>query len=112
MTVPNHNRAAHADYEHGTSDNGTSWTRFSIAVSGRKKDDVSFFKAACFGKTAEALAPYLLKGKQVCIAGSLSQTKYKTREGESRAETVIQAGQIQLLGGGNKDGGGYPKEWE
>ena len=102
------------DCQAGASSSGTGYAKFAVAVNGRKEGEVSFFDVVCFGRTAEALAKYLLKGKQVCVEGSLFQSKYRTREWESRTSVEIHANRIQLLGGGGNNGGGgkgYPEEW-
>ena len=78
---------------------GLALCKFSIAVNGWKKDDVSFFNVTLFGKSAEAIAKYLTKGKQVIVQGSLVQSRW-TKDGQNFSNVGINAVNVQLLGGG------------
>ena len=83
---------------------GMAIGKFSLAVNRKKKsgdqwvEEASFFDVTCFGKTAENLAQYMKKGKQVGVDGSLKQERWES-EGQSRSKIVIIAENIQLLGG-------------
>lgn len=93
---------------------GTAVAKISIAVNRSKKqadgswtDEASFFDVAIFGKTAENLHPYLQKGKQVVIKGSLKQDRWQDKQtGENRSKISIVADGVQLLGGQNQQQGG------
>jgi len=85
-------------------------SKFSIAVNKTKKgadgtytDYASFFDVVLFGKTAEALKQYLLKGKQVVINGELEQQRWE-KDGQQHSKVVINAYNIQLLGGDKPQG--------
>ena len=83
---------------------GTAIAEMSIAVNySRKtgdewKDEVSFIDAVLIGKRAEGLGQYLVKGKQVCIAGELRQERWE-KDGQKRSKVKVVVGDIQLLGG-------------
>ena len=83
---------------------GMAISNFSIAVNRRKKtgeqwtDEVSFFDVNLFGKAADSLKQYLLKGKQVAICGELRQDRWE-KDGQSHSRVYIVANDIQLLGG-------------
>lgn len=85
--------------------NGTAIGRLSIAVNRLKRsgdqreEEVSYFDVTVWGRQAEALSPYLLKGRQVCINGELRQSRWE-QEGQSRSKVEVVAFNIQLLGGG------------
>ena len=93
---------------------GTAVAKISIAVNRSEKqadgswvDEASFFDVAIFGKTAENLHPYLQKGKQVVIKGSLKQDRWQDKQtGENRSKISIVADEVQLLGGQNQQQGG------
>jgi len=55
----------------------------------------------CFGKTAENLSQYMTKGKQVGVDGSLHQDRWE-KDGQNHSRVVINADNIQLLGGGTE----------
>lgn len=99
---------------------GAAVAKFSIAVNHSSKkadgswvDDAYYFDVTVFGKIAENLKPYLLKGKMVGVDGYLKQERWKDRDGNNRSKVVIMANDIQLLGdnkGSNNqtdDGYGY-----
>ena len=88
------------------SGNGFMVSNFSIAVNRKKKqgdewiDEANFFDVALFGKQAESLHQYLVKGKQVGIDGELRQDRWQ-QDGQNRSKVFVVANSIQLLGGNN-----------
>ncbi|MDR1785045.1 MAG: single-stranded DNA-binding protein [Spirochaetaceae bacterium] len=90
-------------------------SNFAIAVNRRKKsgdqwvDEVSYFDITLFGKSAEALKQYLVKGKQVAVEGELRQDRWE-QDGQPRSKVVIVANNVQLLGGGQSTGGSGPAQ--
>jgi single-strand DNA-binding protein len=103
------------DAELKTTSGGLAIGKFAIAVNRRKKqgdswaDEASFFEVALFGKSAEALAKYLVKGKQVGIEGSLVQDRWE-QDGQARARVGIIADSVQLLGGGENAQAGKSRQ--
>ena len=85
--------------------NSQARANVSIAVNRSKKqgdewiDEVSYFEVAIFGKTAENLKPYLLKGKQIAVDGHLKQDRRKDQQGNNKSKISIVAENVQLLGG-------------
>ncbi|MBO5137435.1 MAG: single-stranded DNA-binding protein [Spirochaetaceae bacterium] len=83
---------------------GLAIANFSIAVNRRRKngeqwiEEASFFEISLFGKSAETLKPYLVKGKQVAIDGELRQDRWE-QDGQPRSKVVVVANNVQLLGG-------------
>ena len=83
---------------------GTPVGKFAIAVNRSKKngdqwdEEVHYFDIVLWGKTAEALSKYLVKGKQVAIDGELRQSRWE-QDGQHRSRVEIHAANIQLLGG-------------
>ena len=79
---------------------------FSIAVSDGfgEKAKTSFFNVNVWGKQAEALTKYLVKGTQVGVTGKLSQESWKTKDGETRYNVKVVATNIQLLGSKKSEG--------
>jgi len=89
---------------------GQAVAKFSIAVNRKKKngdqweDEANFFDIVLWGRQAESLKQYLVKGKQVGIEGELRQDRWQ-QEGQNRSKVEIVAQNIQLLGGGNNSSG-------
>ncbi len=81
---------------------GMAIADLSIAVNSSKKvgdtweDQANFFDVSLFGKRAEALTPYLTKGVQLAVSGSLSQDRWE-RDGQKRSKVTIKANNIQLM---------------
>lgn len=86
---------------------GTARLNVSVAVNRSEKrggewaDKASFFDITIWGKTAENVAPYLRKGKQVAVDGHLDQQRWE-KDGQKFSRVCIVADSVQLLGG--KDG--------
>ncbi len=89
---------------------GFAISNFSIAVNRRRKngdqwiDEASFFDINLYGKSAESLKQYLVKGKQVAVEGELRQDRWE-QDGQPRSKVVIAANNVQLLGGGSSGNG-------
>lgn len=89
---------------------GMAVGKFSIAVNRRVKkgqdwiDEANYFDVSIFGKQAENLKTFLIKGKQVCVDGYLKQDRWEDQQtGQKRSAVKIVANDVQLLGG--RDGG-------
>lgn len=76
----------------------------SIAVNRGKKEgdrwveEANFFDVTIWGKTAENLKQYLLKGKQIAVDGYLKQDRWQ-KDGQNFSRVVVIANAVQLLGG-------------
>jgi single-strand DNA-binding protein len=93
------------------TNSGSAVCKFAVAVNQRRKkddqwvDEANFFDVVYWGKAAEAVNQYLVKGKQVGIEGQLRQDRWE-QEGQSRSKVEIVASNVMLLGGGSGSGGG------
>ncbi len=82
---------------------GTAVCRFSLAVNRRKRsgdswsDEVSYFDVTVWGRQAETLNNYLVKGKQVAVNGELRQSRWE-QDGQKRSRVEVVANNVQLLG--------------
>lgn len=105
------------DSELKFTNSGTAICRFSIAVNrvkrsaDQREEEVSYIDIVVWGKQAEVLNPYLVKGRQVCINGELRQSRWE-QDGQSRSRIEVVANNVQLLGSSsgqasNADGNGY-----
>lgn len=86
--------------------NGTNIVNFSVATSekwkdkqGQMQEKTEWHSVSAFNK--DSLAPYLVKGTQVSIDGSIRYSK--SGEGDSvKYFTTINAQRIELLGSGSQ----------
>lgn len=89
---------------------GTAIARFSVATTERRKvggewtDATEWHRVTLFGKSAEALQSYLVKGKQVYVEGRIETRSWDDKDGQKRYSTEIVADRVQLLGGGSGRG--------
>lgn len=106
------------DAEVSYTPGGMAIAKMSIAVNRRTKsgddwaDEANYFDVQLFGKSAENLKPYLLKGKQIAVDGYLKQERWES-DGQKRSRVVINANDVQLLTPKDKTSGsdsGYGDE--
>ena len=94
--------------------NGLAVCKFTLAVNRRKKngdrweDEANFFDVTLFGKQAESLEQYLLKGRMIAVEGELRQERW-TQDGQNRSKVTVHANKIQLLGGDSRQEQGRPE---
>jgi len=95
--------------------NQTAVVDFGIAVnrrwkdqSGNDKEDVCFVDCRAFGKTAETINKYLVKGRPVFIEGRLTLDSWTAQDGSKRSKHRVTVENFQFLpsGGGGGTGGG------
>ena len=73
---------------------------------GAKQEKTEWHRIVLWGKSAESLAEYLIKGKQIYVEGRLQTRQWDDKDGNKRYTTEIRGDRIVLLGGG---GGGGPR---
>jgi single-strand DNA-binding protein len=99
------------------TNNGAAVSKFGLAINQRRKKDdqwveeAHFFDIVLWGKTAESLNQYLVKGKQVGIEGQLRQNRWE-QDGQARSKVEIFATNVMLLGSGSggRQGQGAPAD--
>jgi single-strand DNA-binding protein len=89
---------------------GAAVAKFSIATTemwndkaGQRQERTEWHNIDLWGKQAETLSEYLVKGKQVYVEGRLQTDEYTDKEGVKRKSTKVRCDRVVLLGGG---GGG------
>ena len=88
-----------------TAGKGTPVGRFSVGVneynSQTKQNETMWVNVTLWGKTAESLSPYLVKGTKVIVTGKLSIRKYKANDGTEKYSTEVVADMVngvELIG--------------
>lgn len=74
--------------------------------SGQKQEKTEWHRVILWGKTAETLSEYLLKGRQIYVEGRLQTRQWDDRDGNKRYTTEIRSDRVVLLGGRGSSGGG------
>jgi single-strand DNA-binding protein len=70
---------------------------------GQRQEKTEWHRIVLWGKQAESLQQYLVKGKQIYVEGRLQTRQWDDKEGVKRYTTEIKADRVTLLGSG---GGG------
>lgn len=70
----------------------------------RKKDDewiehTEWVGVVCFGRTAENVAQYLSKGRQIYVEGRMQTRSYKDKDGVEKWSTEVVADEVIFIGG-------------
>jgi len=79
--------------------NGDPVANFSIADSQGKEKPTIWWNCQLFGKRAETLSQYLLKGQAVTVTGNVTQRTYTDKNGAEKVSTDIRVGDVALQGG-------------
>lgn len=86
-----------ADVELKTTTSGKNVASFTLANNGYN-DATNFINVVAWNKTAELLAQYAPKGKQLAITGRLTTRSYEDKDGNKRTATEVVVNDFQLLG--------------
>jgi single-strand DNA-binding protein len=102
ILVGNLGRDAELRYTPG----GSAVSTFNVACTEKWKDKqgklqerTEWVRVVLWGKVAESLNEYLMKGKQVYVEGKLATRSWDDKDGNKRYQTEVKADQIRLLGG-------------
>ena len=95
------------DIELRQTQSGYAIGAISVAVNDRRKnpqteeweDKPNFVECTLFGKRAEGLAPYLIKGQKVGINGKLDWQQWEAQDGTKRSTLKVIVNDLELLGG-------------
>jgi single-strand DNA-binding protein len=74
---------------------------------GQRQEKTEWHRVVLWGKQAETLNEYLMKGKQIYVEGRLQTREWNDKDGNKRYTTEIRGDRVVLLGGG---GGGGRRE--
>ena len=92
---------------------GAAVANFSLATSetwrdkeGEKQERTDWHRIVLWGKQAESLQQYLLKGRQIYVEGRLQTRKWDDKDGNTKYMTEVRAHQVVLLGRRDDTAGG------
>jgi single-strand DNA-binding protein len=81
--------------------------------SGQRQEKTEWHRIVVWGKQAESLNEYLVKGKQIYVEGRLQTRKWEDKDGNDKYTTEVRADRITLLGGGQRsEGGGRQQQFD
>ena len=88
-----------------TFEGGKKWSRLSIATSetyrnanGEKITDTQWHNLVAYGKVAELIEKYVVKGAEIAVEGKLVNRSYVDKEGAKKQVTEVQVSELLLLG--------------
>ena len=82
------------DAERKSMSDGTAVLRFSVADSQGKDKPAIWWNCDLYGKRAESLAQYMVKGQQVTVTGTVSEREY-----EGKKYMSVRVNDLALQGG-------------
>jgi single-strand DNA-binding protein len=93
-----------------TLEGGKKMARFSIATSesyknvkGEKITDTQWHNLIAWGKVADVVEKYIVKGSEVAIEGKLLNRSYNDKDGNKKYITEVQVNEVLLFGEKNKN---------
>jgi single-strand DNA-binding protein len=72
--------------------------------AGQRQEKTEWHRVVLWGKTAESLAEYLTKGKQIYVEGRLQTRQWDDKDGNKRYTTEIRSDRVVLLSSGGGRG--------
>ena len=78
--------------------------------SGQRQEKTEWHRVVLWGKQAESLQEYLVKGRQIYVEGRLQTRQWDDRDGNKRYTTEVRADRVVLLG--SRGGGGAASRGE
>jgi len=88
-----------------TLDGGKKLAKFSIATnesyrnaSGEKITETQWHNLVAWGKVAEIIEKYLMKGSEVAVEGKLTYRTFNDKDGNKKYFTEIQVNELLMLG--------------
>lgn len=74
----------------------------NVKVNGEWKTKGNFYDVILWGKLADNLKKFLVKGKGIAVVGTLDQDRWE-KDGQKKSKDYITAKEIKLLGGKAED---------
>ena len=80
---------------------GKAITRFNIAINRiahkEEEQQADFISIVSFGKQAESIANYLVKGSKIAVDGTLRTRSYEDKNNNKRYVTEVIASKVEFL---------------
>ena len=93
------------DPEIKTFDGGKKLAKLTIATNesyknekGEKVEETQWHNLIAWGKTADIIEKYVVKGKEIAIEGKLTHKSYEDKNGEKRYVTEVVIDELLMLG--------------
>ena len=87
-------------------ESGKKLARFTLATNesyknaqGEKITDTQWHQVVAWGKTADVIEKYVVKGKEIAIDGKLTTRYWEDKDGLKRYTTEVVCNELLMLGG-------------
>ena len=87
---------------------GKAVVSFSVADSQGKEKPSIWWNCSWFGDRAQKTSPYLLKGQQVTVVGSVTEREYTNKEGQKVKAMDVRVNDLALQGGKREESNAAP----
>lgn len=79
--------------------NGDAIANFSVADSQGRDKPTIWWNCGLYGKRAESLSQYLLKGQAVTVTGTVTEREWTDKNGQARKSMDLRVSDVALQGG-------------
>ena len=93
------------DPEIKTFDGGKKLAKLNVATNesykndkGEKVEETQWHSLIAWGKTADIIEKYVVKGKEIAIEGKLTHRNYEDKNGEKRYVSEVVIDELLMLG--------------
>jgi single-strand DNA-binding protein len=86
----------------------TAVGNFSVADDQGRDKPTIWWNCQLFGKRAESLAQYLVKGQKVTVTGQLTEREYNDRDGAKKIARELRVQDVALQGGQRQEAAERP----
>jgi single-strand DNA-binding protein len=93
------------DPEIKSFDGGKKLAKLNVATNesyknekGEKVEETQWHSLIAWGKTADIIEKYVVKGKEIAIEGKLTHRSYEDKNGEKRYVTEVVIDELLMLG--------------
>ncbi len=100
------------DPELRVTTSGLSICKIGLAINraftnshGDLQEEVCFVDVDAFGRQADTIAKYMVKGRPILVEGRLKLDRWQTRQGEQRSKLCVVLETFKFLGRGAEDNG-------
>lgn len=80
--------------------------------AGQRQQRTDWHRIVLWGKAAESLGQYLIKGKQIAVEGKLTTNQWQDKDGHKRTTIEVRADRLVLLGSTRRETGRHVRDEE
>lgn len=85
------------------TESGSPYCRFNIAIDRQTKEGGADFPTiVCFGRTAENMAKFVRKGREIGVEGRIQTGRYENKNGDTVYTTDVIASRIEFIGSADR----------